>query len=129
VKNEKEGISMTLDENFFNQMEENPGNYAAGVILPNGQYILTKDGHLHTLLHLTKMPESEVWEMIPKTDSPLFWLIDYTGCVITDDYSSVGEEMTEPQEETYRALVEHGVIQDKYYNISRERKRRAQECS
>ncbi len=116
---------MKIDEAFFENVGEDAKAYSTGVILPDGQYILTKEGHLHTLLGLVDIPKEQVWEMVPKDDSVLFWLIDYTGCVITDDYSSVGEAMTSQQKKTYSALVEHGVIADKYFDITEERKRAA----
>ncbi len=101
-------------------------DYAAGVILPDGEYVLT-DNHLETLLELSGQPKELLWDMIPKEDSALFWMIAYTGCVITDYNSSVGMEMTKQQEKTFRAMVNHGVLLDKYYDITNERKKVAEE--
>jgi hypothetical protein len=116
---------MTVDDAFFENIGKDGKNYAAGVILPDGSYQLTKVGHLHLLLELMQMPAQQVWEMIPREDSPLFWLIEHTGCVITDENSTVGMKMNPAQEKTYRALVEHGLIADKYYDLTREREKAA----
>ena len=96
-------------------------DFKEGVILPDGGYLPMKEGHLHTLMNVTGIPEAKLWEMIPKDDSPLFWLIAYTGCVITDLNSSVGMKMTEAQRATYDSLVTRGIITDKYYDITEER--------
>lgn len=100
-------------------------NYKEGVILPDGSYLPMKEGHLHTLIDVCGIPEDELWKRIPKDDSPLFWLIAYTGCVITDLNSSVGLKMTEAQKRTFDRLVADGIITDKYYDITGERKKRA----
>lgn len=102
---------------------------AAGVILPDGDYVLTKGSHLQTLLILTGKTEGQMWEMVPKEDSALFWMIAYTGCVITDVNSSVGLAMTDAQKKVYDELVLHGVIADKYYDITNERKKAAESDS
>ena len=112
---------MKVNEEFFEKMKQEGVDCAAGVILPDGEYELTKESHLHTLIGITGIPEKQLWEMIPKEDSALFWLIAYTGCVITDTNSSVGLSMTDAQNEVYDALISHGIIQDKYYDISNER--------
>lgn len=117
---------MKVNEEFFEKMKQEGVDCAAGVILPDGEYELTKDSHLRTLIGLTGIPEKQLWEMIPKEDSDLFWLIAYTGCVITDENSSVGLTMTGAQKEAYEALVSHGVIQDKFFDISKERIRAAE---
>lgn len=91
--------------------------------MPDGRYVLTKGSHLRTLIEVCGIPENEVWDRIPKDDSALFWLIAYTGCVITDFNSSVGLSMTTAQQAVYDALVSHGVIEDKYYDITNERKK------
>ena len=116
---------MVVDRTFFAKLKEHGKKYASGIILPDGSYELTKTRHLDMLLEQMPLPREKVWEQIPKQDSPLFWLIEHTGCVITDDNSTVGMKMTPAQERTYRALTEHGVIADKYYDLTEERKKAA----
>ena len=122
-----EGVDhMIIDEGFFAGLGEDRRKYASGVILPDGSYRLTQAGHLHTLMDIMSMPANEIWEKIPKNDSPLFWLIEHTGCVITDENSTVGLVMTPEQETTYRELVAHDIIADKYFDLTGERKKAAQ---
>ena len=61
--------------------------------------------------------------MVPQDDSPLFWLIEKTGCVITDYNSTVGMDMTHEQERVFQALVAHGFISSEYFNLSSQRKK------
>lgn len=115
---------MVIDERFFEGYVPQAGvDLSAGVILPDGDYILAKNSHLKTLVEQMNMPEDRVWELIPKQDSPLFWLIARTGCVITDGSCSVGLARTPQQQRTYDALLAHGVISDKYYDITEERRK------
>ena len=100
-------------------------NFSDGLIKPDGDYVRIPRGHLHGMMELLPWTENEIWKMIPDDDSPLFWLIEHTGCVITDENSTVGMKMTPAQERTYRALTEHGVIADKYYDLTEERKKAA----
>lgn len=104
-------------------------NHSSGVILPDGSYEPTKEGHLKLLLELMNLPREQVWEQIPKEDSPLFWLIEHTGCVITDENSTVGMKMTPAQEQTYRTLVNEGAIADKYFDLTEQRKRAAEQLT
>lgn len=117
---------MIIDDELLESLGKERESYGAGVILPDGTYILAAESHLQTLISLVDIPESNVWDMIPKEDSALFWLIAYTNCVITDYNSSVGMVMTPAQEATYHILVLHGIIADKYYDISNERKKMAE---
>lgn len=117
---------MKVDEALFKKIEREGGDYAEGVILPDGTYELSMGSHLHTLIRLADLTEEQIWERIPKEDSALFWLIDYTGCVITDYNSTVGTAMTPAQKKTYEALVAHGIVADKYYDITSERSKAIQ---
>lgn len=114
---------MIIDEAFLKELTTEKiesGEYASGIILPDGTYILT-DNHLQSLMELTAKPREEIWDMIPKEDSPLFFMLQYTGCVITDREACVGLVMNAAQQRTYQTLVACGVLTDKYYDITNER--------
>ena len=61
--------------------------------------------------------------MIPENDSPLFWMIEKTGCVITDYNSTVGMTMTPAQKVVFDAMVKHGILSNEYYDITKQRQR------
>lgn len=112
---------MRITEEFLNGMEKND-NFSDGVILPDGEYVLLeKGGHLEALMAQLPYPEKEIWKMIPDDDSALFWLIEETGCVITDYNSTVGMTMTDAQKEVFDLLVSHGIITEQYCNLTRQR--------
>lgn len=116
---------MKPDKHLLPLMKADPVRYSDGIIKPDGDYILIEQGHLHTLMSLLPCSEPEVWEKIPPDDSPLFWLIEQTGCVITDYNSSVGMTMTPCQKASFEFLVQNGIISEKYYDITNERKRKS----
>lgn len=100
------------------------GNFGDGVILPDGDYrLLETGGHLSALIELLPYTEEEVFQMVPDGDSPLFWLIEKTGCVLTDYNSSVGLHMTAQQKQVFDLLVSHGLITDSYCDLTEQRKK------
>lgn len=113
---------MRVDESFFENREDGV-NYAAGIILPDGDYELVKEGHLHRLMELVGDAPEKIWEQVPEGDSALFWLVEHTRCVVTDENTTIGMKMTPTQEHVFRLLVAHGVIADKYVDLSEERSR------
>lgn len=54
--------------------------------------------------------ENEIWKMIPEDDSALFWLVEKTGCVLTDVNSAIGMKMTPAQQKPYEALSSRGIV-------------------
>lgn len=114
---------MKLTEELLLKAGQIP-NFSDGVILPDGDYRLIEEkGHLRTLMELLPYPEKEIWKMIPENDSPLFWMIEKTGCVLTDYNSTVGMAMTPAQKEVFDALVEHGIVSAEYFDITKQREK------
>ena len=114
---------MKITEELLQKADQIP-NFSDGVIMPDGDYRLIEEkGHLQTMMALLPYPEKEIWKMIPENDSALFWMIEKTGCVITDYNSTVGMDMTHEQERVFQALVAHGFISSEYFNLSSQRKK------
>lgn len=59
--------------------------------------------------------------MIPDDDSALFWLVEKTGCVLTDVNSTIGMKMTPQQQKTFEALSSRGIVSDEYYDLTKQR--------
>ena len=115
---------MKLTEELLQKMEQKKELYGDGIIMPDGDYRLIEEkGHLQTLMALLPYPEKEIWKMIPENDSPLFWMIEKTGCVLTDYNSTVGMTMTPAQKEVFDALVKHEIISPEYFDITRQREK------
>lgn len=85
---------MKVTEELLNKMKQD-SNFSDGIIMPDGDYRLIQDGgHMEALMGLLPYTSDEIFKMVPQDDSPLFWLIEKTGCVITDYNSTVGMDMT-----------------------------------
>ena len=114
---------MKITEEFLKNTEEIP-NFSDGVIMPDGDYrLINEGGHLQTLMSLLPYPEKEIWKMIPENDSALFWLIEKTGCGLTDYNSTVGMAMTTEQKEVFDLLVKHGIVSEEYFDITTQRQK------
>ena len=74
---------MKITEELLNEMKIKDENFSDGLIKPDGDYVRIPRGHLHGMMELLPWTENEIWKMIPDDDSPLFWLIEKTGCVLT----------------------------------------------
>ena len=99
-----------ITEELLQKADQIP-NFSDGVIMPDGDYRLIEEkGHLQTMMALLPYPEKEIWKMIPENDSALFWMIEKTGCVLTDYNSTVGMVMTRSQKEVFDALVARGIF-------------------
>lgn len=108
---------MKLTEELLKEMEKKKELYGDGIIMPDGDYRLIQDGHLKTLMALLPYTENEIWKMIPEDDSALFWLVEKTGCVLTDVNSAIGMKMTPAQQKTYEALSSRGIVSDEYMTL------------
>lgn len=107
-----------ITEELLQKADQIP-NFSDGVIMPDGDYRLIEEkGHLQTMMALLPYPEKEIWKMIPENDSALFWMIEKTGCVLTDYNSTVGMVMTRSQKEVFDALVARGIISPEYFDIT-----------
>ena len=112
-----------ITEELLQKADQIP-NFSDGVIMPDGDYRLIEEkGHLQTMMALLPYPEKEIWKMIPENDSALFWMIEKTGCVLTDYNSTVGMAMTQSQKEVFDALVARGIISPEYFDITRQRQK------
>ena len=114
---------MKITEELLNEMKIKDENFSDGLIKPDGDYIRIPRGHLHGMMELLPWTENEIWKMIPDDDSALFWLVEKTGCVLTDVNSTIGMKMTPAQQKTYEALSSRGIVSDEYYDLTRQREK------
>ena len=99
-------------------------NFSDGIIMPDGDYrLIGEKGHLQMMMELLPYSEKEIWKMIPENDSALFWLIEKTGCVLTDYNSTVGMAMTPEQKVAFDMLAKHGIVSSEYFDITRQRQK------
>lgn len=119
---------MKITDEFLTEIGEKTENFSDGIILPDGDYRLLEKGHLQTMMDLLPESDNDIWKMIPDGDSPLFWLVEKTGCVLTDYNSTVGMDMTPAQKEVFDALVRHSIISDSYANLTKQREKARKEA-
>ncbi|MDD7219803.1 MAG: hypothetical protein PUI16_07475 [Clostridia bacterium] len=118
---------MKVTEELLNEMKKKDSNFSDGIILPDGDYRRIDKGHLHAMMELLPYSENDIFKMIPENDSPLFWLIEKTGCVLTDYNNSIGMKMTPAQQEVFDAMCRHGILTDDYYDLTRQREKAKEE--
>ena len=115
---------MKVTEELLKEKKKTDLNFSDGIILPDGDYRpISKGWHLHRLMELLPQSEDEIWKLIPEDDSPLFWLIEKTGCVLTDYNNSLGMKMTAEQQRVFDAMRRHGFITDDYYDLTKQREK------
>lgn len=114
---------MKITEELLNEMKIKDENFSDGLIKPDGDYVRIPRGHLHGMMELLPWTENEIWKMIPDDDSALFWLVEKTGCVLTDVNSTIGMKMTPAQQKTYEALSSRGIVSNEYYDLTRQREK------
>jgi hypothetical protein len=120
---EGEEKRMKITEELLNEMKIKDENFSDGLIKPDGDYVRIPRGHLHGMMELLPWTENEIWKMIPDDDSPLFWLIEKTGCVLTDYNNSIGMKMTPAQQTAFDMMRKHGVLTDDYYDLTKQREK------
>lgn len=114
---------MKITEALLEEMKIRDENFSDGLILPDGDYVRILKGHLHGMMALLPWSEDEIWKMIPENDSPLFWLVEKTGCVLTDYNNSIGMKMTPAQQTVFDMMRKHGVLTDDYYDLTKQREK------
>ena len=123
VKNLQGVLGVKVTEELLQEADEIQ-NFSDGIIMPDGDYrLIGEKGHLQMMMELLPYSEKEIWKMIPENDSALFWLIEKTGCVLTDYNSTVGMAMTPDQKAVFDMLVKHGIVSSEYFDITRQRQK------
>lgn len=112
---------MKITEELLSEIGEKTENFSDGIIMPDGDYRLLEKGHLQTLMDLLPESDNEIWKMIPDDDSALFWMVEKTGCVLTDYNNTIGMKMTAAQKEVFDALVRHNIITPEYFDLTKQR--------
>ena len=74
----------------------------AAILYPDGEIEECASSHLKTMIdHLG----NEIWDQIPKDESPLFWLTGYTGVVLIDYENQVySEALSEEQRDALQKM-------------------------
>lgn len=98
---------MHIDE-FIKQHKHT--NYCEAIILPNGDIDYATPSHIYKLISLTGKSKDEIDSIMPRTASPLEWLVSYTNCVaVWYDFFRFNS-LTEKQKCSLHKLVKSGIL-------------------
>lgn len=98
---------MTADE-YKDLKSTRKTTMCAAILYPDGDIKECVKSHLKTLLLSFN---NDIWEQIPKEESPLFWLTAYTGVVLIDYENQLySEKLTKDQEKALAKLYDSGIL-------------------
>ncbi|MDO5362327.1 MAG: hypothetical protein Q4F03_06715 [Eubacteriales bacterium] len=112
---------MKITQELIDSYGDKKERLSDGVIMPDGDYRLLEKGHLQTLMDLLPESDNEIWKMIPEDDSALFWMVEKTGCVLTDYNTTIGMKMTPQQQTVFDLLVNNRIIEWEYSDLTKQR--------
>lgn len=112
---------MKVTQELIDSYGDKKDRLSDGIIMPDGDYRILEKGHLQTLMDLLPESDNEIWKMIPEDDSALFWMVEKTGCVLTDYNTTIGMKMTPQQQEVFDLLVNNRIIEWEYSDLTKQR--------
>lgn len=112
---------MKITQELIDSYGDKKERLSDGVIMPDGDYRLLEKGHLQTLMDMLPESDNEIWKMIPEDDSALFWMVEKTGCVLTDYNTTIGMKMTPQQQTVFDLLVNNRIIEWEYSDLTKQR--------
>lgn len=105
---------MTVMDYIAEKKDQNT-TMCAAILYPDGEIVECVKGHMTTLIESLG---SDIWDEIPKEESPLFWLTAYTGAVLIDYENQIySENLAKEQEEALSKLYEAEVLMKHPCNI------------
>lgn len=112
---------MKVTQELIDSYGDKKDRLSDGIIMPDGDYRILEKGHLQTLMDLLPESDNKIWKMIPEDDSALFWMVEKTGCVLTDYNTTIGMKMTPQQQEVFDLLVNNRIIEWEYSDLTKQR--------
>lgn len=105
---------MTASE-YVAMKQEQKTTMCAAILYPDGDIKECVKSHLKTIIASLG---SDIWEQIPKEESPLFWLTSYTGVVLIDYENQLySEQLTGEQEAALREMYQSGILMEHLKDI------------
>jgi len=98
---------MTVKE-YIAKKQEQQTTLCAAILYPNGEIKECITSHLTTIIEELG---ADIWNEIPKDESPLFWLIAYTGVVLVDYENQIfSEKLSKEQEDALNEMYEAEIL-------------------
>ncbi len=104
---------MTINDYIINHKEH---CYCEAVIYPNGDIEDAHPSHTYKLVEITGKEMDEINEMMPLNAGPVYWLVDYTGCVsVWYEFGLLPENVTDMQRESIEKLINNGILSPDFH--------------
>lgn len=104
---------LVLDESNLKIMSKEYWRYCDAIITPSGDYYLAIYGHVNTMIELTGLDSDFIYNLMPISAAPLFWLVQYTNSLVVNfDRSIASPDITKEQKLVYNKLVKNKIIKD-----------------
>lgn len=98
---------MTISDYIAIKKQQNT-TMCAAVLYPDGDIEECTISHLKTLIDRLG---NDIWDQIPKDESPLFWLTGLTGAVLVDYENQVySETLSAKQEAGLKSMYASGIL-------------------
>lgn len=97
-------------ERFARKHKEEYPDWFEGVITAEGEVIAATISHIETLIELSDMTRDEVWEAMPITEMPIYWLSNLVHAVPVYDTGYLHVEMNEKQRFALSLLINKKMV-------------------
>lgn len=91
-------------------------NYCEAILYPDGDITYAAPSHLNALIRITDRTADDIYDEMPIYDSPIHWLMEYTGCIsVWTDGVMFPKDITDQQVESLKKLKNEKLTQVKFY--------------
>lgn len=107
-------MKMLVGDFIQNYKQRNYINYCECIIYPDGYIDYAIPGHVEALLKFTGEPREVIDEKMPIWDSPLIWLVNYTGCISvwSQGYIAPQNGISNGQNISLKILIDNNLVSD-----------------
>lgn len=90
-------------------------DYCEAIIHTNGLIEYARPSHVYALIRVTNRSEEDIYEEMPVWESPIHWLVKYTGCIsIWSDFCILPDSCTNEQIVALGKLIASGLTKKKW---------------
>lgn len=87
-------------------------NYCEAIIDNQGLIGYVNPSHIKALIYESGLSEDEIYDLMPISEMPIYWLVEFTHCVsIWYDHEILPTNPTAAQINTIKLLKKHNIIE------------------
>ncbi|HOA80515.1 MAG TPA: hypothetical protein PKK61_05555 [Defluviitaleaceae bacterium] len=92
-------------------------NYCEAIIHKDGSVEYAEPSHVEKLINVTGENRNVVYNKIPIYEFPIYWLVEYTGCVsVWYEGHITPKDCTDKQIQSLNKLINNKIILNKKFN-------------